>query len=465
MALGTIRKRLLWSLLGAIGGLWLVALVVSYYDAHRELDQLFDAQLAQSAQLLSSQAGHELLELDELEREDLQQYARQFAVQLWDPRGRLLLRMGAAPATRFSDTEHGFSDATIEGQQWRVFSDWDVEHGILVQMAERHDARERLAAQIALNALLPLVAALPLIGVLIGWIVTRGLAPIRRISEEVARRDPGNLDRLDIGAAPGEVHPLIERLNALFGRIERSIANEKRFTADAAHELRNPVAAISAQAEASLGEQDPNAMRAGLSSISASATRLSRLVDQLLALARLDAAKDRISLTQMDLVKVTKQTLAELAPGAIEHGATIDFEAPDAAIVAGDAALLGAVVRNLVENAIVHGGPRVHIATRITKVDATYELTVEDDGPGVAVEHRKNLGRRFFRGEAHGAAGSGLGLSLVERIAELHGATTEYSEGPSQRGLRVCLRFSAPCASHAQTRSSSASICVSASRR
>lgn len=443
MAPGTIRKRLLWSLLGAVGGLWLIALAASYYDAHRELDQLFDAHLAQSAQLISSQAGHELLELEELEREDLQQYARQFAFQLWDSHGRLLLRMGAAPATRFSDTEHGFSDATIEGKQWRVFSDWDVEHQILVQMAERHDARERLAAQIALNALLPLVAALPLMGALIWWIVTGGLAPIRRISEEVARRDPGNLDRLDIGAAPGEVHPLIERLNTLFEQIEGSIANEKRFTADAAHELRNPVAAIRAQAEASLGAEDPSAVRAGLSNIAASATRLSRLVDQLLALARLDAARDRISFTNVDLANVAKQTLAELAPSAIARGATIDFEGPDSAIIAGDGALLAAVIRNLVENAATYGGPGVHIATRIDKVDGAYELTVEDNGPGVAVEQRANLGRRFFRGEAREAEGSGLGLSLVERIAELHGAASKYGEGPNHRGLQVCIRFTA----------------------
>jgi two-component system, OmpR family, sensor histidine kinase QseC len=441
MAAGTIRKRLLWSLLGAVLGLWLVALVVSYYDAHRELDRLFDAQLAQSAQLLSSQAGHELLELEELEREDLQQYARHFAVQLWDTRSRLLLRMGAAPATRFSETEYGFSDATIEGQRWRVFSDWDVEHQILVQMAERHDARERLAAQIALNALLPLLVAVPLMGALIGWIVTGGLAPIRRISEEVARRDQGNLDRLDIGAAPGEVHPLVERLNALFERIERSIANEKRFTADAAHELRNPVAAIRAQAEVSLAAQDPSAVRAGLSNIAASAARLSRLVDQLLALARLDAAKNRIFLTELDLTKVAKQTLAELAPSAMERGAAIDFDGPASAIVPGDAALLAAVIRNLVENAVVHGGPGVHIATRIAEVDGACELIVEDDGPGVPAQQREGLGRRFFRGEARDAEGSGLGLSLVERIVELHRATIKYGESAGHRGLKVCIRF------------------------
>jgi two-component system sensor histidine kinase QseC len=125
----------------------------------------------------------------------------------------------------------------------------------------------------------------------------------------------------------------------------------------------------------------------------------------------------------------------------MEHGATIDFEAPDSALVAGDAALLASVVRNLVENAVVHAGAGVHIATRIGKVDGAHELTVEDNGPGVALEQRGNLGRRFFRGEARDAEGSGLGLSLVERIAELHGAMITYEEGPNHRGLRVCIRF------------------------
>jgi two-component system sensor histidine kinase QseC len=310
----------------------------------------------------------------------------------------------------------------------------------LVQIAQRHDDRERLAAQIALNALLPLIAALPLIGGLIWWIVGKGLAPVRRISEEVGRRDPGNLDRLNIGAAPAEVHPLIERLNALFERIERSIRNEKRFTADAAHELRNPVAAIRAQAEASLGAEDASAVRAGLANISASADRLSRLVDQLLALARLESSKDNLSLVSVELNQIAKQTLAELAPRAIERGAAIALESSTPATVSGDPALLASVIRNLVENAIIHGGPNVHVTVRIETVANGFELIVEDDGAGVAVDRRASLGRRFFHG-ADDTEGSGLGLSLVERIVELHGATLAYGEGSQRRGLQVRIRF------------------------
>jgi two-component system, OmpR family, sensor histidine kinase QseC len=401
---------------------------------------LFDAHLAQSAQLLSGQAGHELLELEELEQQELQQYAQQFAVQLWDARGRLLLRIGAAPTSRFSDVEHGFSDATIDAQHWRVFSDWDVEHQILVQMAEPHVARERLAAQIAVNAMLPMIVALPLMGVLIWWMVHRGLEPIRRIGEEVAQRQAGNLETLHVGTPPVEVQPLIERLNALFRRIERSMENEKRFTADAAHELRNPVAAICAQAEASLASGDVQAAFDGLSRIGESAARLSRMVGQLLALARLDASADRLALSNLDLVRVTRQTLADLAPGLMQRGASVEFEAPESAMVRGDPGLLEIVIRNLVDNAVRHGGADIHIAVSIVQ-DARTELTIADDGPGVAPEIRSQLGRRFLRGAQRGTEGSGLGLSIVERIVELHGASIRYGGGPGERGLRVQIAF------------------------
>ncbi|HEU4655280.1 MAG TPA: ATP-binding protein [Steroidobacteraceae bacterium] len=437
----SIRNRLLWSLLAAIGALWILAIAISYGDAHRELDRLFDAQLAQSAQLLSAQAGHELLELDDLEQEDLAHYAQQFAVQLWGRNGDLLLRMGSAPQTKFSQVERGFSDASIDGVGWRVYSDWDVEHQILVQMGEPHATRERLAAQIAIDGLLPLLIALPLMGILIWWIVSRGLLPIRRIGEQVARSGPLNLKSIDIETAPAEVQPLIERLNDLFSRIERSIENERRFTADAAHELRNPVAAIRAQAEAALGEPDAAAMRSGLEKILTAATRLSRLVGQLLALARLDTKAANVSLQPLDLARLARQTIADAAPAAIEHGAGVYLEASSEAWIKADAALLDALLRNLIDNALIHGGPGVQVETTIVNRDADVELSVSDNGVFVPPQTIARLGQRFFRADSPMTEGSGLGLSIVKRIAELHNAALTFDRGPDERGLRVTLRF------------------------
>jgi len=436
----SIRNRLLWSLLAAVGGVWIVALILSYMDAHRGLDRLFDAHLAQSAQLLSSQAAHELLEMDELEHKELQPYAQQFAVQLWDERGQLLMRMGPAPTMRFSPVEHGFSDATMDGVHWRVFSDWDLRHRVLVQMAEPHEARERLAAKMAFNSLAPTIIALPVLGGLIWWIVGAGLAPIRQVAAEVAQREPRSLARLSADA-PREIQPLIERLNALFGRIERSIENEKRFTADAAHELRNPVAAIRAQAESSLGESDAQVVREGLSRIALSAERMSRLVGQLLSLARLDAKAEGVALETLDLTRVAQQTLAERAPAFIAAGGSVDLYGPEVAEVSGDAALLEVLIRNLLDNALRHGGQGVHATVRIGCDDREVALEVVDDGPGVPAALAARLGQRFVRAANAQTEGSGLGLSIVARICELHGATLSFSPGPNGRGLQVRVRF------------------------
>jgi two-component system, OmpR family, sensor histidine kinase QseC len=443
MRTNSIRNPVVISLLGAIGVLWLGAIATSYVDAHRELDQLFDAHLAQSAQLLSRQAGHELLELDDLEDEELADYAAQFAVQLWSPDGELLLRMGAAPRTKFSAVERGFSDVVVEGREWRVFSEWDTKHLILVQMAEPHEARQRLAVQIAVNGLTPLALALPLMGALIWWIVSQGLRPVRRMSEDVARREAANLEPLEVASLPSEIRPLAVRLNELLQRIERSLANEKRFTSDAAHELRNPTAAIRAQAEAALSAGDVATMKDGLSKIVLSASRLARLVDQLLALARLDASTAAPQLVALDLVQLTRRTLAEIAPGVMDRAVTIDLDAPERAMVRGDPALLEVVVRNLIDNAAGHGGAGTHITARIVARDDSCDLIVTDDGPGVSPGLLTQLGRRFFRAPERPTEGSGLGLSIVHRVVELLGASIRYEPGPTGRGLSAVITLAA----------------------
>ena len=437
----SIRNRLVAALLVTVSALWGVGVFASYFDAHRELDQLFDAHLAQSAQLLSRQAGHELLEMDDLEDEELRSYAHTFAFQLWSSRGELLMRMGAAPMTRFSSVEEGFSDVSIEGQVWRVFSEWDTEHQVLVQMGERHDTRERLAARIALNGFAPLIVLLPMMGVLVWMIVNDGLRPLRRVGEEVAQREASSLASLEISDLPAEVKPLAERLNALFQRIARSLENEKRFTADAAHELRNPTAAIRAQAETALAAGDAQSLRSGLIHVLDSSQRLARLIDQLLALARLDTRTDALQIRDIDLVTLVRRTLAEIAPSAMERGATIDLEAPESALVCGDAVLLDVCIRNLVDNALAHGGAGVRITTRITECDSTWNVNVMDDGAGVRPEVLDRLGQRFFRAADASSPGSGLGLSIVERIVQLHHAAIRFESGHAGRGLSVTIAF------------------------
>lgn len=417
----SIRKRLTVLLLATLSAMWCVLVVAAYIDTHRELDALLDAHLMQSAQLLTRQAGHELLELEPLDYKHVASYTQKFAVQVWDREGTLVVAGNGAPLQRLSPVESGFSDVVLNGEQWRVFSDWDIDRVALVQVAELHDTRERLAMRVAINSLWPLLIALPSTGLLVWWLAGTALRPLTRASAEVASRDSRNLDPLEIADAPAEVRPLIERLNELLARIGASLENERRFAADAAHELRNPVAAIRAQAEAALESQHPHEHAPALQRVVDTATNLGRVVDQLLTLAKLDAPSSVAQLRTVDLTAAVKPILAELGPAILAQHGELELDAPDALPVKGDAALLQVVVRNLVENAVQHGATPPQIGVGLGTRDGQAWLRVTNTGPDIDAEDRTRVFSPFYRGATAQGAGSGLGLSIVNRIARLHG--------------------------------------------
>jgi len=245
----SLKQRLLALALTAITLVWLGAAAFTYLDAREEFDEVLDAHLAQAASLLVVQATHEIDELETEHAPLLHKYARRVAFQVWEKGQQLRLHSANAPQQPLANRERGFSDNTIDGKRWRVFSTWDESGEYLIHVAERTDVREELARDIAGNLLRPMWFSLPLLALLLWIAVLRGLRPLDKLAREVEQREPDNLAALDASTAPREVVPLIERLNRLFVRIEASMQKERRFTADAAHELRTPVAAIKAQAQ------------------------------------------------------------------------------------------------------------------------------------------------------------------------------------------------------------------------
>ncbi|TAN82724.1 MAG: sensor histidine kinase, partial [Gallionella sp.] len=245
----SLKQRLLLLVLAAVIAVWIGAAAFTYHDAREEFDEMLDAHLVQAASLLTAQASHELDEIETEHAPLLHKYSRSVAFQVWEKGNLLRLHSANAPQEHLADKARGFSDSAIGGHRWRVFSTWDENGEYLVHVAERADVRDELARGIAGNLLRPLLISLPLLAVLLWVVVARGLRPLVDLTHEVERREPDNLAPLDAEAAPREVLPLIGRLNRLFARIDESIQKERRFTADAAHELRTPVAAIKAQAQ------------------------------------------------------------------------------------------------------------------------------------------------------------------------------------------------------------------------
>ena len=436
-----MRRQLLVLLLGAVAVVWIGVGVASYVDARHEIDELLDAHLAQASSLLIAQAGHDLDEIEEHVPET-KRYARRVAFQFWEGGTRLRLHSSNAPLARLSAKDEGFSDVRIDGQRWRVFSSWDRRRRYVVQVGERLGARDEIVASIARNLLLPLVVALPLLALVVWLAIERVLRPLRVLNREVAHRAPDHLAPVEVGRAPVEVAPLVLNLNDLFGRVQASMDNERRFTADAAHELRTPLAALRAQAQVARGASDDRERIRALDNVIAGCDRAAHLVDQLLTLARLEPAHAQVAHADVALAPLVQAAIAEATPAALDKDIDIELTEGAPAHVQGDARLLGILLRNLLDNAIRYSPRGSTVTVDVGRDDGRARLTIRDHGPGVPPEARARLGQRFERFGVSDVTGTGLGLSIVARIAELHDARVTFGDAPSG-GLAVDVTFPA----------------------
>jgi len=440
MASPSLRSRLVGTLVFAVVLAWVAVSALTYQDASKEIDRVLDAHLEQAATLLAVQADHELFEVGAGGLGELKPYGTIVAFQVWDTGGKLLVRSSNAPLTRLSAGDAGFQDGSFGSQRWRVYSRWSADHAALVQIAESREGRDRLARHFALHALWPLAIGLPLLALLVWVAVSRALRPLVDLQMEVGRRKASDLRPLVSADVPLEVAPLVQHLNALFDRIRGSLDAERRFTSHAAHELRTPIAAIRAQAESAIAAPGAAEAQRALTQVIAACDRVSRLVTQLLTLARMDEA-DAIGAPACFVDEIATRVVAELAPAALERGVEIGLHSAANVSVAADSVLLEVLIRNLVDNAVRYGGQGTHVEISVTLKPDAVCLAVVDDGPGVEEQDLALLGRRFFRGSQQSGAGTGLGLSIVARIAERCGADVEFSRPENGRGLRAEVSF------------------------
>lgn len=431
----SLRRRLTLWLLGGFTVGWGMLLALSYADAHHEIDELFDAQLVQSAQSLLALRGVEGDDDDDDHAPPppvRHRYQAALEFQLWDHHDRLLLRSPGAPAIALA-TGDGFSDGA-EG--WRYYAQWDARGRRRAIVGEHHQRRVALARHIAVRLLAPALFGLPL---LVGWLwlaTRRGLRPLDALAREVASRDPQRLEALAPSTAPLEVKPLVEALNGLFARVTRVLDNERRFTADAAHELRTPLAAVATQTQVAARARDAAERDRALEQIAAASRRASHLVEQLLTLARLDADTP-MALAETDLAALAAAVCADAGAAALAKDIALELDAAAPVPFAGHPALLAVLLRNLVDNAVRYtpAGGRVAVAVQ-AQPDGVL-LSVADSGPGIDPAVRATLPRRFLRLAGQDAVGSGLGLSIAARIAELHGGSLALGDGIGEPGLGV----------------------------
>lgn len=437
---GSVRRRLLAMLLGGVALVWLGAAAVTARETRSELQELLDAHLAQSASLLTAQVGHEVGEIEQEHTESLHKYASNVAFQIWARGDVLLLHSAGAPTKRLSVSEAGFADEVLKGRAWRVFSVWDDRHEYLIQVGEAAAAREHLALEILEKLVLPLLVSLPLLGLLIWFAVGASLKPIGRISNALAMRDPHYLAPIE-GEAPAEIAPMVERLNNLLGRVRASLDSERRFTSDAAHELRTPLAGLKTQLQVAQGAVDESGRKRAMDNAVLATDRATRLVEQLLMLARLEHDAWRSQAETVNLHQAAAQVLAEAAPAAAEKHIRLSLSGSQETHVQGHAGLLAVLLRNLLDNALRYSPADTEIEVGVSETAQGAVIEVQDQGPGIPPTEREQVLQRFHRLAGESSSGSGLGLSIVARIAQLHQAKLELLEGLSGKGLRVVVRF------------------------
>ncbi len=436
----SLSGRLLAGVLGVVALVWLGTAVYAYLDARHEANELLDAHLAQSASLIVAQLGHEMDEIDLEHGPDFSGGHRKVAFQIWEG-AALRLHSANAPSARLSPSEQGFSDASIGGKGWRVFSGWDAAHRYLVQVAERDEARREIAAGVARNLLLPLAVALPLLGAFVWVSIRRALRPLTSLGRQVRERRADDLSPLAGEGIPAEVVPLVHSLNVLLERVARSIEGERRFTADAAHELRTPLAALKTQAQVARAAVEDASRQRALEAVIAGCDRMTHLVEQLLTLARLEPGQAFARAESLDLHALAQQAIGQIAPAAIASEIELELAGASSAIVQGQPGLIAILLRNLLDNAVRYSPSGTAVRVEVSAGEAP-SLSVTDQGPGIPADERSKVGERFYRILGAEQPGSGLGLSIARRIAEIHGATLELADGPQGRGLRATVSFS-----------------------
>jgi len=430
----SLRRRLTGLLLGGVVAVWLVSAAFSYVDAHHEVDELFDAQLAQAAQTLLALSSHEEEEGVTNGGDVAHKYQSHLRFQVWVADGKLMLRSKNAPKTPLTAVD-GFSETTGAEGRWRHFSTWNEERTLQVQVSEDHYIRDDLIEHIAWRLVLPALIGLPLIALWV-WVVSRrAMSSLDDIAGQIAARAPEQLQPVEPPTAPEEIRPLLTELNQLFGRVEQTLEAERRFTADAAHELRTPLAALHAQVQVAQRARDDEERDRSLGQLQGGLMRAAHLVDQMLQLARLDPESGLPSPASVDLVPLAESVCAELGESILAKRLDFELRAAPTCVVVGQAEWLRVLIRNLVDNAIRYtpDGGRVQVV--LSREGGACRLAVADSGPGIPPEQRAQVLRRFHRLHQGDQPGCGLGLAIVARIVDLHGARLELDEAVPPPGL------------------------------
>lgn len=485
----SIRKHLLIGILSALFATWSVTTVLTYLTTSHEINEIYDATMAQYAKVLSTLMAHEAEEnrqittnlqtiIQELGKDIVEQnptisalankysvhddddhssdekrvegddylfmpespidhqYERKIVFVIETADGTVLLRSDAIPSEiSFSP---GYNSIDVDGG-WRTFGYQLDENNLRVLVAEQNEVRSEVVNEILINELWPVLAALPFISMIIWGVVNRGLKPLKSLAKNVASRSPQTLSPIETENIPKEVEPIIDALNQLFTRVKTALENERRFTANAAHELRTPLAALKTHAQV-LQMHVAEENQSSISEILQSTDRASHLIEQLMLLAHAESAHNNdLEIAEIDLVSLIQGELARLSDKAFAKDIELSLTNEESTyLINTNQGLLSVLLRNLLDNAINYTPTEGEVSVDISG-KKTFKVTIQDTGPGIPASKQHLMMKRFQRGDNQNVQGAGLGLSIVKQITELLNIDIVFSNRDDRTGLIVHL--------------------------
>lgn len=353
------------------------------------------------------------------------------------------------PEVTGSPGTSSFRDGTLRGKKVRIASlsylppGLPPDRSVLIQVAETLNKRNALSGKVMTAMALPQFLMI-MLAALIVWIgIGKGLSPLVGLQREIAARSHRDLSPVEESNTPQEILPTIHEINNLMERLRKALEAQRRFIADAAHQLRTPLSGLKTQTSLALRQSDPASLQHSLEQLNTSTECTIRLVNQMLALAQVEPGSDKIfDLKPLDLGKLVKEATKEWVPPALKKDIDLGYEGPDSpVIINGDMILIRTMMDNLIDNAIRYSPKGSSVTARIKEVEGAIILTVEDNGPGIAPEERKAVFQRFYRISDNPIAGSGLGLSIVNEIAMAHGASVSLEDPEGHQGIAVKVSF------------------------
>lgn len=438
--MSSIRSYLLVAVLSAITLTSFVAALYGYRAGVAAADALFDAQLTNTAILISTMLATE----SKTGRAVPALPSNEVGFQVWGSDRRLLLRSTNAPQTPIGPYQAGFRVDNFGGHRWRILVRREPAAGHWVMVAERADARYLLADSVVRESLLAVLAALPVSALLIWLIIGHGMRRLDHLAGELQTKAADDLAPLQIAQPPAELTVIVAAVNGLLGRLEQSLNRERRLTADAAHELRTPIAALKVDLHNLAGRLPAN--DPVLAQLHSDTARLEHLIAQILLLYRMSPEHYRARMEALDLTELAREAIAAHYAGFEQKQQDIQLQGERQQLV-GDRFALGTLLRNLLVNANRYAplGGRI-LVTTAALAGGGVTLRVSDSGPGLPPAERERVFDRFYRlvsERHHDPAGSGLGLSIAKLVADLHGATIRFGASPFATGLTVSVEFPA----------------------